>query len=280
MKWKIIADSSCNVREIKDIAENTEYVRVPLTLNVEEKVYIDDYNLNVEEMIEYFYNSSSKVTSACPSPEAYKKACEGAENIIIVTITGSLSGSYNSAVIGSNMLKEEYSNTNIHVIDSKSASGEIDLIVEEINNLIKQNLSFEEVKQKITEYTNKTKLLFILEKVDNLVKNGRLSKFIGGAIGLLNIKLIGQASNEGTLELLHKVRGTKKALSKIVEEMINSGYKGGKVRISHCYAEETFKELKELILKNFPSASVLNIKMSGLCSFYAEKGGIMLGYEI
>lgn len=280
MKWKIVADSSCNVRDIKDIAENTEYVRVPLTLNVEEKVYTDDYNLNVEEMIEYFYSTSSKVTSACPSPEAYKKACEGAENIIIVTITGSLSGSYNSAVIGSNMLKEEYPNTNIHIIDSKSASGEIDLIIEEINNLIKQNLSFEEVKQKIIDYTNKTKLLFILEKVDNLVKNGRLSKLVGGAIGLLNIKLVGQASDEGTLELLHKVRGTKKALSKIVEEMINSGYKGGKVRISHCQAEESFKDLKELILKNFPTANILNVKMSGLCSFYAEKGGLMLGYEI
>ncbi|MBF0715903.1 DegV family protein [Gemelliphila palaticanis] len=280
MNWKIVADSGSNWNVIEDIAPNTKYVKAPLILQIGEKNYSDDGTLDVESMIDYMYSTEEKTSSACPSPEAYKKTYEGADNIIVLTITGTMSGSYNSARIGKEMLLEENPNANVHVIDTKSAGGQMDLIVQEINRLIKENLSFEEVVEKIDNYVANTRLLFILEKVDNLVKNGRLSKLAGGVIGMLNIKLVGRASKEGTLELLHKARGTKKAIATLIDEMLKEGYKGGKVSIAHCNNVEVSETIKKILLEKFPNAIINYIPTQGLCSFYAERGGIMLGYEV
>lgn len=280
MKWKIVSDSGSNWNEIENVAANAEYVKVPLILQVGNKKFIDDKNLDLESLRNEMYESKEKTSSACPSPETYKQSFEGADNVIVLTITGNLSGSYNSAVLGKEMYLEENPNANVHVIDTKSAGGQMDLIVLEINRLVAEGLSFEEVVEKTNHYVENTKLLFILEKVDNLVKNGRLSKLAGGVIGLLNIKLVGRASSEGTLELLHKARGTKKALIELVNEMFNTGYKGGKISICHFDNLELCQKLKNIIIEKFPNAKINYIASGGLCSFYAEKGGIMLGYEI
>lgn len=280
MKWKIVADSGCNINIIENIAENTEYVKAPLTLRIGNKTYIDDGNLDIENLLNEMYSTSTQTASSCPSPEDYKKTYEDAENIIVLTITGSLSGSFNSARIAKEMILEEKKNINIHIIDTKSAGGQMDLIVQEINKLIREGLSFEEVVTRIDKYVENTKLLFILEKVDNLIKNGRLSKIAGGVIGLLNIKLIGRASAEGKLELLHKARGTKKAVISLIDEMLKAGYKGGKISICHCQNIEICKDIKNKILEKFPNANIKFLPTQGLCTFYAESGGIMLGYEI
>ena len=132
------------------------------------------------------------------------KAFEGADNIIVVTITGTLSGSHNSAQVAKKLYLEDNPATNIHVIDSLSAGGEVDLLVQKLNQLIGSGLSFDEIVQEITNYQSKTKLLFVLAKVDNLVKNGRLNKLIGTVVGLLNIRMVGEAGPQGTLELLQK----------------------------------------------------------------------------
>ena len=117
--------------------------------------------------------------------------------------------------------------------DTLSAGGEVDLIVEKINELIDQGLSYEEIVEAITAYQEKTKLLFVLAKVDNLVKNGRLSKLIGTVVGLLNIRMVGEASETGTLELLQKARGPKKSLQAAYEELIKAGYAGGRIVMAH-----------------------------------------------
>ncbi|MDU2623159.1 MAG: DegV family protein, partial [Streptococcus lutetiensis] len=162
---------------------------------------------------------------------------------------------------------------------SLSAGGEIDLIVEELNRLIAKGLSFDEVVEAITAYQEKTKLLFVLARVDNLVKNGRLSKLVGKVVGLFNIRMVGKASDEGKLELLHKVRGQKKAVQATVEEMFKEGYQGGKVMIAHANNEKTCQQLSDKIKEKYPQADVRFIPASGLCSFYGEDGGILLGYE-
>ena len=200
--------------------------------------------------------------------------------MIAVTITGTLSGSHNSARLAKNDLLEDYPNANIHVIDSLSASGEVDLIVLELERLINLGLSFEEVVERITAYQEKTRLIFVLAKVDNLVKNGRLNKLVGKVVGLLNIRMVGQASKEGTLELLQKARGQKKAVSALVEEIQKAGYKGGKVYIAHANNPKICEQISEKIKAIYPDAVIQTGRTSGLCSFYAEDEGILMGYEI
>ena len=280
MEWKIVVDTACDFREIPSKAENVTYERVPFSLQIEDKVYVDTLDLNIDEMMKEMYASSEPARSACPSPEAYLAAYKGADNVIVLTLTGGMSGSYNSAVIGEKMLREENSNANIHIINTLSAGGQNDLFLLKINELIKEGLSFDEVVSKMTKYQENTKLIFSLEKVDNLVKNGRLSKLAAAVVGLLNMRMVGEASKEGTLHLLHKVRGEKKAISTVVEEMIKAGYKGGRAVITHRNNENICKKIEEKLKEKFSNVEFIIVPTSGICSFYGEEGGMLLGYEI
>ena len=280
MTWKIVADSGCDYRQLENLAFDTEFVSVPLKIQVADQVFVDDANLDIDQMMETMYATSEASKSACPSPDDYLRAFEGAKHIFVVTITGTLSGSHNSAQLAKNIYLEEHPDTQIHVIDSLSAGGEVDLIVEKINDLIHQGLSFEEVVEVITTYQEKTKLLFVLAKVDNLVKNGRLSKLIGAVVGLLNIRMVGEASETGTLELLQKARGAKKSLQAAYDEIIKAGYAGGRIVMAHRSNEKFCQQLSELLREKYPQAEIKILPTSGLCSFYAEEGGLLMGYEI
>lgn len=280
MTWKIVADSSCDFKQLDNLAPNTTFERVPLTIQIGNEIFVDDEGLDIAQMMTTMYQTSAGGGSSCPSPEAFLQAYRGADAVFAVTITSALSGSYNSARLGMEMLREENPNIKIHLIDSLSAGGQVDLIVTELNRLIAQGLSFEDVVEQITAYQERTKLLFILEKVDNLVKNGRLSKLVGAVVGLLNIRMVGEASSEGRLELLHKARGQKKAIQALLEELAKAGYQGGKVMIAHSNNEKVAQQLTEKIREKFPQAEINALPTSGLCSFYAEDGGILLGYEI
>ena len=280
MTWKIVADSGCDYREITDLANQTRFESVPLTIQIDHEIFVDNAHLDIDGMMEKMYATSSASKSACPSPDDYLRSFEGAENIFVVTITGSLSGSHNSAQLAKKLFLEEHPTTNIHVIDSLSAGGEVDLIVRKLNDLIKEGLSFEQVVEAITHYQANTKLLFVLAKVDNLVKNGRLSKLIGAVVGLLNIRMVGEASDTGTLELLQKARGAKKALTAAVDEVLKAGYKGGRIIIAHRNNEKFCQQFSEVIKEKFPAADISFLPTSGLCSFYAEEGGLLMGYEI
>ena len=280
MTWKIIADSGCDFREMANLAKDTQFESVPLTIQVENEIFIDDKKLDIDLMMEKMYASSAASKSACPSPDDYLKSFEGADKIFVVTITGTLSGSNNSAQVAKKIFLEEHPDAQIHVIDSLSAGGEVDLLVTKLNELIQQDLSFDEVVEVISRYQDKTKLLFILAKVDNLVKNGRLSKLLGTVVGLLNIRMVGEASQTGTLELLQKARGPKKTLASAIEELLKAGYKGGRLIIAHRNNEKFCQQFSQLVQEKYPQAQIEMVPTSGLCSFYAEEGGILMGYEI
>lgn len=280
MKWKIIADSGCDYRSLDNLASDTEFVRVPLTIQVGETIYRDDAQLNIDQMMEKMYATTTASKSACPSPDDYMKSFEGADNIVVVTITGTLSGSYNSAEIAKKIYLEEHPDTKIHVIDSLSAGSEVDLIVRKLNHLVDEGLDFDQVVDGITVYQAKTKLLFVLAKVDNLVKNGRLSKLVGTVVGLLNIRMVGEASKTGTLELLQKARGQKKAIKAAFDELLKAGYTGGHITIAHHNNEKFIEQFSAMIREKFAHASIEVLPTSGLCSFYAEEGGLLMGYEI
>ncbi|HFI0239496.1 TPA: DegV family protein [Streptococcus suis] len=278
-KWKIVADSGCDYRQLKNLAPDTEFVSVPLTIQVGEQAFVDDASLDINHMMEVMEASKSAAGSACPSPQAYQAAFEGAENVIVITITGGLSGSFNAARVARDMFVEEHPEVNIHLIDSLSAGGEMDLLVDEINRLIGTGLEFDELVEAITTYQENSKLLFVLAKVDNLVKNGRLSKLVGTVVGLLNIRMVGEASSEGKLELLQKARGHKKSVTAAFEEMKKAGYNGGRIVMVHRNNAKFFQQFSDLVKTEFANATIEEVATSGLCSFYAEEGGLLMGYE-
>ena len=280
MTWKIVADSGCDYRTIENIAVDTLFENVPLSIQVNDEIFIDNAQLNIDDMMKKMYATSSASKSACPSPDDYMKAFDGASNIFVVTITGTLSGSHNSAQVAKKLYLEEHPNVNIHIIDTLSAGGENDLIIKKLNFLIDQGLSYEEVVTEITAYQTKTKLLFVLAKVDNLVKNGRLSKLVGAVVGLLNIRMVGEASQDGKLELLQKARGAKKSLIAAFDELIKAGYVGGQIIIAHRNNLKFCQQFSEMVREKFPQAVIEVIPTSGLCSFYAEENGLLIGYEI
>ncbi|HFU4059855.1 TPA: DegV family protein [Streptococcus suis] len=279
-KWKIVADSGCDYRQLKNLAPDTEFISVPLTIQVGDQAFVDDANLDIDHMMEVMEASKSAAGSACPSPQAYQAAFEGAENIIVMTITGGLSGSFNVARVARDMFVEEHPEVNIHLVDSLSAGGEMDLLVDEINRLIGTGLEFEELVEAITTYQENSKLLFVLAKVDNLVKNGRLSKLVGTVVGLLNIRMVGEASGEGKLELLQKARGHKKSVTAAFEEMKKAGYNGGRIVMAHRNNAKFFQQFSDLVKTQFANATIEEVATSGLCSFYAEEGGLLMGYEV
>ncbi|MDO4432635.1 MAG: DegV family protein [Aerococcaceae bacterium] len=280
MKWKIVADSGSNLSVFTLSDENVSFQTVPLMLNIGTNVYIDDKNLDKQALLAAMEQETTATSSACPSPSAYAQAFEGAENVICFTITSALSGSYNSAVLGMNLHKENHPDVNVHIFDTKSAGPEEDLLVHKAIELAQSGIEFDDMVNALNDYHARTNLIFVLESVDNLVKNGRLNKLVGGMIGLLGIRLVAIRNAEGTIEIKTKAKGSKRALKSMFAEMENFGYKGGKIIISHGFNPEGAEEFKQLVLASFPQAEISITPFDGLCTFYAQRNGVMVGYEI
>lgn len=275
MNIRIVVDSSANLRTTEDHS----LISVPLTLRTNEREFVDDASLDIKEMTDYLASYKGKSGSACPSSQDWLDAFGDAQYIFAIAITSNLSGSYNSARVAKEQYEEEHPERNVYLIDSLSAGPELKLIVEKIQEMHAQGMSFDEICKCITEYQNHTHLVFMLKSLTNLANNGRVSPAVAKIAGLLNIHVVGIASSVGTLEQKEKARGEKKAIAAMKKIMEDLTYTGGKVRIDHCFNLEGALLLKELILTVFPNADVKIAENFGLCSFYAEKGGILAGFE-
>lgn len=272
---KIVADSSSDVTSL----ENVAFASAPLKIITSKKEYVDDEVLDVEQMVEDLLENTEKTSTACPSVEDWLCAFGEAKYVFCVTITSGLSGSFNSASIAKSDYEEAHPDRRVFVIDSLSAGPELRLIIEKLQELIIKGKDFDTICDEIKEYQKHTGLLFMLESLKNLANNGRVSKLVASAAGILGIRLIGKASDEGTLEPLVKKPGEKRALPAFMELLKKLGYNGGKIRISHALNESAAKKLRDLILAEFSKAQVEIYKARGLCSFYAEKGGMLVGFE-
>lgn len=275
MNIKIVVDSSANLRTT---ADNT-LVSVPLTLRTDEKEFIDDATLDLVEMTDYLASYKGKSGSACPSSQDWLEAFGDAEYVFAIAITSNLSGSYNSARIAKEDYEEAHPDRKVCLIDSLSAGPELKLLVEKIQELNAQDMSFEDLCEAITKYQEQTHLVFMLKSLTNLANNGRVNPAVAKIAGVLNIIVVGIASSVGTLEQKDKARGEKKAVQALLKNMNNMGYAGGKVRIDHCFNEEDALKIRDSILEAYPNADIVVAKNHGLCSFYAEKGGILVGFE-
>lgn len=280
MKWNIIADSGCDIRELKSLAPDTRYERVPLKIRTGDYEYVDTCENNPAELVEKLRNSKSGSSSACPAPQEWADAFAKADYSIAFTITSNLSGCYNSALIGKQMIEEDYPYKKVFVLDTLSAGPEMSLLVYKANELIHEGLEFEEICEKLKEYHEHTHLFFMLTNVDNLVKNGRLNKVVGTMIGMMKIRLLGKASDVGTLEVLEKPRGFKKGVTQMLAALANAGFKDGRLIIAHCQNEEEATKLAKAIHVSFPEAHISLMETSGLCSYYAEEKGMLIGFEV
>ena len=272
---KIVADSSANLMNLKTVA----FDAAPLKIITAQREFVDNRELVLDEMIQFFKSYKGKSQTSCPNPEDWLRAFGDAEDIYCVTITSGLSGSYNSACIAKNMYEAEHPGRRVFVIDSLSAGPELTLIVEKLEELICAGTSYEEICAYIPEYQKKSGLLFMLESLNNFAANGRVSPAVAKITGVLGIRIVGKASNIGTLEPTNKCRGEAKSLNAIIKHLKESGLKAGKVQIAHCLNETAANTLKSMIEAELPQVTVkIGINL-GLCSYYAEKGGLLVGFE-
>jgi len=275
MNIRIVSDSSSDLFKLS----GADFVSVPLKIITSEKQYIDNPALDVNGMTDDLKKYKGQSRSSCPNMQDWLNAFRGADAVFCVTITRNLSGSYNSALLAVNDFLEEDPSRRAYVVDTLTAGPECALIVEKLCRLIAAGKDFDAIKDEICEYQRYTHLVFCLESLRNLANNGRVNPAVAKIAGVIGIRVVGKASLEGTLEVESKVRGTDKAIAELYKKMKENGYRGGKVRIHHCFADESAKTLTSIIKSDYPKAVVVTAKTGALCSFYAEIGGFLVGFE-
>lgn len=289
MNLHIVIDSASNCRNLKD-RKGISYSIVPLSICTNEREFVDDETLNIEEMVEYLESTKLPSHSACPGVVTWKKCFKGQSYVIALTLTGALSGCYNAGRIAGEEYMEENEKAGVFVFDTnmigpveKLCAEFIERKCEEIsddeNGIALSKESFDDICNSLKEYCNKhLNIGFCLKSLNNLANNGRINRAVAKVAKTLKICVAGDF-HEGELRPTDKVRGEKKGMEAVYRNMRESGYDGGRVIIDHCFASETAELLEGVIKRDYPSADVTVAPTTGLCSFYAERGGIVVGYE-
>lgn len=275
MKRKIVADSSCDMWELNGV----DFAVAPITISTDNKHYVDNQELDVHLMSEELAKYKGVSHTACPSVGSWLDCYEGYDEVFVVTLTGAMSGTYNSAMTAKGIYEEENENVKVHVFDSLSTGPEMRLLIEKLKEMIEEDLPFEEIVEKGQDYLNHSRLFFALKSLHNFAMNGRVSKAVASAIGVLNISIFATASEEGTIQQISKCRGEKKVVKSMIEHLENAGYHGGKVRISHADNLKLAHIVRDKILELYPNADIIVYPMGGLCTYYAEIGGLLVGCE-
>ena len=277
MSYKIAIDS-CG--ELLDEWKNDERIEsIPLTLTVGGENIIDAATFDQKDFLKKVADCPECPKSACPSPERYMKAyeCE-AEHIYAVTLSAELSGSYNSAILGKNLLLEEQPEKKVHVFNSKSASGGQSLIAMKIIECEEKGLSFGEVVSEVEKYIEEMSTFFVLENLETLRKNGRLSRVKALVASALKIKPVMGSTPEGTICQLDQARGMNKAIVKMVDHIGEKGINIPEktVAITHCNCPERAKMLEEAIREKLHPAKIVVMDTAGVSSMYANDGGVIV----
>lgn len=275
MNFKIVTDSSSDMLDFVGIP----FSIAPLKIVTTKKEYRDDQRLNVASMVEDLLKYKGKSSSSCPNTDDWLSTFGDADRIFCITITATLSGCYNAACVAKQIYEEQNPDKKVFVINSLSTGPEMKLIIEKLSELINAGKEYEVICEEITAYSAKTGLIFMLESMKNLSNNGRVSNLTAKAAGLLGIRVVGKASEKGDLQPLDKCRGETKSRCTIINRMREEGYWGGKVRIAHCLNPQFADTIKQALIKEFGKIDIDIYECRGLCSFYAEKGGILIGFE-
>lgn len=278
MKWCIVTDSSCDMIVDRQLPQDVVVRKVPFIISVGNRDFVDTPDLDVSEMLDAMESCSESSRTSCPSPDTWYQVFKEADNIIAITISANLSGSYNSALAAKEIILHKHPEKNIHVLNSRSAGSALTMYAETALELIAQGLDFHTVTDKLEAFAKERNTIFALASFGNLVKNGRVSKLSGFIAGKLGIWGIGVGSETGNIVVKTKTRGMSRVLSAFLNDMVENGFNGGYVIISHCQNLELANKLKERIHELWENTKVKILSTGGLCSYYAERRGLIVAY--
>ena len=275
MKTRIVVDSAASLYAL----DGVDFACVPLKIITDHEEYHDDGTLDAVGMATTLRTYKGKTSTSCPNVGDWLAAYEGADEVYAITITGTLSGSCNAAQLAAEEYQQENPGKRVFVLDSQSTGPEQVLLAEHLRDELAAGKEFDAVCEEMLRYHKHTHLLFSLESLANLARNGRVKPAVAAVARMLGIRVIGQASEAGELDVICKTRGEHGALERIVLELKEHGYTNGKVNISHCGNPAAAERLKHMIEAVFEGAKVVVTECGGLCSYYAELGGLLIGYE-
>ena len=277
MSFHIVADSCCELTA--DMKKRGNIEIAPLTLEVGGESILDDETFDQKYFLKRVAECPECPKSACPSPDYFRKSfLNGAERCYAVTLSAQLSGSYNSAVLGANLAQEENEDLKIHVFNSRSASIGETLIAKKIVECEEAGMSFERVVETVELYISTQHTYFVLENLETLRKNGRLSKTKALVASALKITPVMGATPEGDIVQLDQARGINKALMKMVDAIVNDAQhvENKTLAISHCNCPERAEMVKEALLERLAVQDVFVLDTQGVSSMYANDGGIII----
>lgn len=277
MSFHIVADSCCELTA--DMKKRGNIEIAPLTLEVGGESILDDETFDQKYFLKRVAECPECPKSACPSPDYFRKSfLNGAERCYAVTLSAQLSGSYNSAVLGANLAQEENEDLKIHVFNSRSASIGETLIVKKIVECEEAGMSFERVVETVELYISTQHTYFVLENLETLRKNGRLSKAKALVASALKIKPVMGSTPEGDIVQLDQARGINKALMKMVDAIVNDAQhvETKTLAVSHCNCPERAEMVKEALLERLAVQDVFVLDTQGVSSMYANDGGIII----
>jgi len=280
MAWKIVADSGTDI--IPDYAGTPQYTVVPLIITTGVQEYIDNGSLPTKDLIARMAASEDGTKTSCPPPQWFMDTFGGDEDVFVITLSSELSGSYNSAMQAKAMYLEEHPKKKIHIFNSRSASAGQSAVVHKVFALCASGLSFDEVVAAADKYIARLTTLFVLENLDNLRKNGRLSHIQAIITGTLHIKLVMEGTPAGTIDKVGQALNINSALSKMADQVAISaskvGTEGRTLFISHCNCEDRAIYMRNLLYKKTSFRSAIICRTRGLSTVYASDGGIVVAF--
>ena len=278
MIWHLVSDSACDLYTLDGTENKLDFTTIPFSIRIGGKEYIDDENMPVDEMLEANESHAEMAQTACPSPEDWREKFSAPGPVIAFTISSALSGSYNSACTGRNMVLEEEPGKQIAVIDSKATGPEQAMLIWRARDLILKGKLFEEIEKDLNRTAEQIHTIFALSSYHNLIKSGRVSRLIGFIAGHLGFWGIGVGDEKGEIAIRGKARGSRSMIRFLVEEIEKIGIAGKQILISHCRNEKDALSLKAALEAANPGIEVLVQATRGLDSFYAERSGLIVGY--
>lgn len=272
----IVSDGCCNL--LGEYKEGYDVELVPFNLQLDDEHIVDDENLDPFEYLEKM-KKADVVRSAAPSPKLFIDKIKLAKEVFVVTMSSRISATYSNACLAADMVREEESSKKIHVFDTKSAAGGETLVVDKIQECINNGFEFEKIVEIVEKYISELQTFFVLERLDNLIRNGRISKTKAMIANMLSIKPV-LYGVDGEIEVFKKVRGLKKAYSELIDAIADYvvDMENKKLVITQCNCKERAKELKERILEKYNFKEVLILPAGGISTTYEDDGGIIINY--
>lgn len=272
MNLRIVADSSAN------LLLSPQVISTPMRVCTDEIEYVDTAELDVRAMLHFLQHYKGRSSTACPGVGDWLAAFEGADAVLALTITSELSGSHNAACVAAEQFRAQNPGAHIFVLDTRTAGPQMELLAEKAAELAEMEQNFDALVSKLQAYHKKTNLVFSLSSLNNFARNGRVNPALAKAVGILGLRIVGMAK-DGNLHPLHKPRGDKKALAQLVSSMTELGWAGGRVRLSHTCNPELAEDMTALLREAYPDCDVRTRTNHGLCGYYCEPGGLLVGFE-